>query len=113
MTGLGRTGRPRERVGDRHAPAPVLPDRPVGADEALSMGLVDAVVPAADLERRSLAFVRSLVADRPGHVVRAVMESIRNARRMPPEQALRREGQLFLEVARATRALSTRGPDHG
>jgi len=41
------------------------------------------------------------VRDRPPALVRAIMQSIHNARRLTRAEALASEGKLFVQVARA------------
>lgn len=78
----------------------LLSGRMVGAGEALGLGLVDRVCAGQDLEDSARGFLRGLVGRRSAAQVRAVMESLRNARRLPLEEALRRETELFMKVAR-------------
>jgi len=78
----------------------LLSGRMIGAAEAHGLGLVDRVCPAAELEQSALDFLRGLVGKRTVSQVRAVMESLRNARRLPLAEALRRETELFMTVAR-------------
>jgi enoyl-CoA hydratase/carnithine racemase len=78
----------------------LLSGRMIGAAEAHALNIVDRVCPGAALEKQARDFLRGLVGKRTVSQVRAVMESIRNARRLPLAEALRRETQLFMEVAR-------------
>lgn len=78
----------------------LLSGRLIGADEARGLGLVDRVCPAAALEQGARDYLGELVGKRTVSQVRAVMESLRNARRLPLTEALRRETELFLRVAR-------------
>jgi enoyl-CoA hydratase/carnithine racemase len=101
MPGLGGTLLAQEVAGRRVAIELALSGKAVGADEALGLGLVDAVCPTSALDAWAARFLRSLVGDRPVAVVRAIMEAIHNARRMPRADALREEARMFLELARA------------
>jgi enoyl-CoA hydratase len=78
----------------------LLSGRMIGADEAHALGIVDTVCAGAALEPAARDFLHGLVGKRTVSQVRAVMESIRNARRLPLPEALRRETELFLRVAR-------------
>lgn len=78
----------------------LLSGRLIGAAEAHDLGIVDRVSPAAALDQTARDFLRGLVGKRTVRQVRAVMESLRNARRLPLAEALRRETELFMEVAR-------------
>jgi enoyl-CoA hydratase len=102
MPGLGGTLLAQEVAGRRVAIELALSGKAVGAAEAASLGLVDAVYPTAELDAQANRFLRSLVADRPAQVVRAIMEAIHNARRLPRAEALRAEARMFLELARSS-----------
>ncbi len=78
----------------------LLSGRMVDAAEARDLGIVDRVCPAAALDLIARDYLRGLVGKRTVSQVRAVMESRRNARRLPLAEALRRETELFLGVAR-------------
>jgi len=78
----------------------LLSGRMIGAAEADALGIVDRVFPAAALDRSAHDFLHGLVGKRTVSQVRAVMETIRNARQLPLAEALRRETELFLQVAR-------------
>lgn len=78
----------------------ILSGRMIRAEEALSLGLIDRVVPAKELEAAGADFLRSLTARRQATLIRAVMASIHNGRRLSLEDALRRETELFCKVAR-------------
>lgn len=78
----------------------LLSGRMIGAAEAHGLGIVDRVCPAAALEQNAREYLRELVGKRTLLQVRAVMESLNNARRLPLAEALRRETELFMKVAR-------------
>lgn len=78
----------------------LLSGRMIGAAEARDLGIVDRVFPAASLEQGARDFLCGLVGKRTVAQVRAVMESLDNARRMSLADALRRETELFMSVAR-------------
>ena len=78
----------------------LLSGRMIGAAEAHSLGIVDRVCPAAMLDQSARDYLHALVGRRTVSQVRAVMESLRNARRLPLAKALRRETELFMGVAR-------------
>jgi len=88
-------------VASRRAAADLLlSGRMIGAAEALALGIVDRVCAAAALEQGARDYLHGLVGKRSVSQVRAIMESLRNARRLPLTEALRRETELFLGVAR-------------
>ena len=63
----------RLQIGEKRARAMLLSGRLLAAEEALTLGLVDEVVPAGDLERRSLELARELAANSPA-AMRATKE---------------------------------------
>ncbi len=101
IPGLGGTIMAPEVLSRRVAMDLLLSGRTVSGSEALELGLVDLAVPTRKLEESTRGFLESLVGRRSPQVVRAVLTSIHNARRLPRDEALRAEGELFLEVARA------------
>ena len=101
IPGLGGTARAAELLPRRVAVDLVLSGRMISAGEALELGLVDRVVATSELEGAARQLLVELVGRRSKGVVRAVMTALHNARRLPREDALREEGRLFLEVARA------------
>jgi len=78
----------------------LLSGRMIGAAEAHDLGIVDRVCPGSALERDARDYLLGLVGKRTVSQVRAVMESLNNARRLPLAEALRRETELFMGVAR-------------
>lgn len=72
----------------------------VSGTEALGLGLVDRAVPVRDVEREAGALAESLTGRRAAELVHAAMTSVHNASRMPREDALRRETELFCGLAR-------------
>jgi enoyl-CoA hydratase/carnithine racemase len=79
------------------------------AQAALERGLLDQVTEPDDLDAASLAFLDSLVAGRPPHLVRAIVESIHNAGRTGKAEALIQEAELFLQAARRSWAEDASG----
>lgn len=102
IPGLGGTAMTPEVLPPSVAIEMMLSGRMLDGPEALKLGLVDEVAKTRDLEARARKFLSNLVSRRPTHVIRAIMTAIHNARRLPRDEALLREGALFLEVARAT-----------
>ena len=104
MPGFGGTVADGARIGRRALADLVLTGRMIGAIEARDMGLVDEVVETVQVEAAARRRIDTLIADRPPALIRAVMESVHNGRRLPRGEALARETELFFEVARAARA---------
>jgi len=78
----------------------LLSGRMIGAAEAQSLGIVDRVCAPTALDTCARDYLQGLVDKRTVSQVRAVMASLRNARRLPLDEALRRETELFMGVAR-------------
>ena len=102
LPGLSGTVLAPEAISRSAAIDLLISGRLVAAQEACELGLVQHVVPTRQLETEGRAFLAGLVERRPAYVIRAIMEAIHNARRLPPDEALREEGRLFLSVARET-----------
>lgn len=100
LPGLGGSVGDGDAVERRARVDLLMTGRLVGADEALRLGLVDRVVPATEVMNAAAALLRSWTEDRSPLLVRTLMEALRNARRLPRDEALRRETELFLRVAR-------------
>lgn len=73
----------------------------VDAEEALALGLVDRLVDAPKIEPAAEQLLEVLVGGKPAALVRSVMEAIQNGRRLPRDEALRRETALFCSLAGA------------
>ena len=99
MPGLGGTQPGAARLSRPTLIDLILSGRLVGSDEALSLGLIDRIDPhpAAGAEQ----LLKQLVGDRQPILIRAVMEAIHNGARLTREAALRRETELFCEVAQS------------
>ncbi len=78
----------------------LLSGRMIGAAEAQGLGIVDRVCSGKTLDDDARGYLNGIVGKRTVSQVRAVMESIGNARRLPLAEALRRETELFMGVAR-------------
>ena len=66
----------------------------IGADEALRIGLVDEVVPAAGLRARALALAESIAQKSPV-ALQLIKEAVRASLRVPLDEGLRQETTLF------------------
>ena len=99
MPGMGGTLTSRQLI-PRQLIDLILSGRMIGAAEALQIGLIDFVSPAKKIEEEAMRFLESLTASHPPKLIRAVMRSIHNGRRMPMEEALAEETRLFCELAR-------------
>jgi enoyl-CoA hydratase len=100
MPGMGGTVLSRQLTSHRHLIDLILSGRMIGADEALQIGLVDFVGAGKMVEEEALRFLDSLTAGHSPKLIRSVMRSIHNGRRMPMDEALTEETRLFCELAR-------------
>lgn len=117
IPGFAGTQRLTRLIGKAKAMELILIGSPIGADEALAIGLVNRVVPAANLmnDARALAGV---LASKPPIALRYAIEAINKGSEMPFAEACELEAALFGLVAatedmkEGTRAfLEKRKPD--
>ena len=94
IPGYGGTQRLARLVGAGHALDLLLTGRQVTADEALRLGMVNRVVPAASLltEARTLA---ALLASKAPVAVRCIIDAVNKGLQMPLAQAQGLEAALF------------------
>jgi enoyl-CoA hydratase len=96
IPGAGGTQRLPRLVGAGRAAELVLSGRIVDADEALRIGLVEAVLPHDDFMSRVLEWLQP-IATKPPTAVRAAKRAIVDGLRVPLDEGLRIEGRLFIE----------------
>jgi enoyl-CoA hydratase len=108
MPGMGGTVFSQQIVSRRHLIDLLLSGRMIGAQEALQMGLVDFVSPAKEIEKEAVRYLEFLTASHPPKLIRSVMRSIHNSRRMPAKEALAEETRLFCELAQDVAAEKSR-----
>jgi enoyl-CoA hydratase len=96
IPGGGGTQRLPRLVGTGRAAEMILSGRIVDADEALRIGLVEAVFPADGFLEHALAWAAT-IAQRPAAAVRAAKRAIFDGIRLPLDDGLRLEGRLFVE----------------
>ena len=100
LPGLGGTVRFQELAGFPKALKMIMSGDMINAEDALEMRLVDFVAPKAKLFDFSFNLMQKMTKDRPLHVIHSVMRSLRNARTMPVEEAMKEETRLFCELAK-------------
>jgi enoyl-CoA hydratase len=96
IPGAGGTQRLPRLVGAGRAAELVLSGRIVDADEALRIGLVEAVLPADGFVEHALAWAQAM-ATKPRPALFAAKRAVIDGLRLPLEDGLRLEGRLFIE----------------
>jgi enoyl-CoA hydratase len=96
IPGAGGTQRLPRLVGPGRAADLILSGRIVDADEALRIGLVEAVLPDSGFLDHVLEWVAPIAA-KPRFAVAAAKKAIVEGLRLPFADGLRLEGQLFIE----------------
>ncbi len=94
IPGYGGTQRLPRLIGTSAALKLILTGTPVDATEALRLGLVDEVVPTADLMTRAHALAESIAAMAP-LAITAAMQAVARGEALPLEAALAIESSLF------------------
>jgi enoyl-CoA hydratase len=97
MCGYGGTQRLPRLVGMGRALEMLLTGEPVGAEEALRIGLVNRVVPRERLLEEAEAVVRMMVRNAP-LALRATLEAVNGGSDRPLAEALEGEAALFGDV---------------
>ena len=95
IPGGGGTQRLPRVVGTGQAMRLILSGEIIGAAEALRMGLVDVVHPAAELRERTLEFARGMAAKSPV-ALRMAKSAVRAAAEMPLAAGLQYETEAFI-----------------
>jgi enoyl-CoA hydratase len=94
LPGYGGSVRLPRLIGKARAMEMILTGKPVTADEAFRVGLVNRVVPAASLLAEAKAFAADLAARAP-IALRYAMQSVERGLEMPFDEALELEATLF------------------
>lgn len=97
MPGSGGTQRLSRLVGASRAKELMLTGRQITADEALSMGLVDLVVPAAEVLDRAMQWA-SQFADGPVLALGTIKEAVDQGIDMTLDDSLKLERRLFARL---------------
>jgi enoyl-CoA hydratase/carnithine racemase len=96
IPGAGGTQRLPRVVGPGRAAELVLSGRVVDADEALRIGLVEAVLPDDDFLARAARWAQP-IATKPRHAIVAAKRALVEGFDLPLADGLRVEGRLFVE----------------
>ncbi len=97
MCGGGGSVRLTRLVGQGRALQMCLTGDPIGAEEAYRIGLVNQVVPAAELENAVAVMVKKLMS-KGAVAVASTKKSIYATMEMPMEEAIENEGKLFSDI---------------
>jgi enoyl-CoA hydratase len=100
IPGAGGTQRLPRLIGLPRAAEMILSGRTVAADEALSLGLVDAVLPEGDFLGAAVAWVQR-IAQQPRHTVLAAKRAMVDGLSMSLSEGLDNEQRIFREVLRS------------
>lgn len=105
IPGAGGTQRLPRLIGSARAADLILSGRIVGAEEALTLGLVNAVLPDDGFIDHVLDWVGPM-ASRPPKAVAAAKRAIVEGMRLPFADGLRLEGRLFIECQAGPEAVA-------
>jgi enoyl-CoA hydratase len=72
----------------------------INAEEAILLKIVDTIVKDEEPLTYALNFLRKITEGRPLQIIHCVMQSLRNARELTPEESMREETRMFCELAR-------------
>jgi enoyl-CoA hydratase len=94
----GGTQRLARAVGSGRALAAMIAGEELGAEEALGLGLVNRVVEEDRLAEEAEALARTIADSAAPLAVRACLEAVTRGARLPLEEALRLEAELFARL---------------
>jgi enoyl-CoA hydratase/carnithine racemase len=104
IPGAGGTQRLPRLIGAGRAADLILSGRVVGADEALALGLVNAVFPDDSFMDRVLEWLQPIASNTRASLV-AAKKAIVEGMRLPFDEGMRLEGQLFIQLQTGDEAL--------
>lgn len=99
MPGLGGTQHLTKIVGKARAIEIILNADTINSLKAKELGIIDNIVAAKSTLNYGIELCNKLVSNRPVDVIRAIIQSIRNAETMDYEKALEEETILFCKLA--------------
>jgi enoyl-CoA hydratase/carnithine racemase len=108
IPGAGGTQRLPRLIGAGRAAELILSGRIVGADEALRLGMVEAVLPEEGFLDAAVAWAARFAAP-PRPAVQAAKRAIVEGLRLPLTEGLRREAELFLACQTRPDTLAIQG----
>ncbi len=98
IPGYGGTQRLARLVGRDRAKSLIFTGERIGVEDALRLGLVDRIVPSADLMDEAVSLAQSLAGKAPRTIALAKM-AINDGIALPLDEALELEAQLFGQAA--------------
>lgn len=98
IPGLNGAIRLQGKIGACRALEMVLAGKIIHADEALELGIVDFVVPSKEVFDFSLSLLEKTVDEKSINVIRSIMKSVNNTRKMPFEVATEKETEIFANL---------------
>ena len=101
IPGLNGSVRLPGQIGQSHALEMVLAGKIIHADEALELGIVDYVVPSKEVFDFSLSLLEKTTGNKPINVIRSIMKSVNNTRKLPFEAATEEETKIFSKLVLA------------
>jgi len=101
IPGLGGNIRSQKLIGFPKSLKMILSGDMINAEDALEMKLIDYIVPKDKLHDFAFNFLLKMTKDRRLEVIHAVMEVLRNERKLSVEDAMENETRLFCELALA------------
>jgi enoyl-CoA hydratase len=99
IPGLGGTVRLVRTTGVATALQMLLSGDPLDSQTALNAGIVSQVTDEKNVSAYSIEYLRKLVSNKSPQIIKAVVECVNNAIRLPQSEALAREVELFCELA--------------
>ena len=108
IPGAGGTQRLPRLIGAGRAAELILSGRTVDAEEALRLGMVEAVLPEEGFPEAAVAWAARFAAP-PRAAVLAAKRAIVEGMRLPLDEGLRREGELFLACQTRPDTLAIQG----
>jgi enoyl-CoA hydratase/carnithine racemase len=98
IPGLNGTVRLPRQIGLCHSLDIVLSGKILHADEALSLGIVDYVIPSKEVFEFSVRLLDKIIGNKPLSIVNSIMKSLNNARKLTFDSATEEETKLFSKL---------------
>ncbi len=105
IPGLNGSVRLPGQIGQCRSLEMVLAGKVIHADEALELGIVDYVVPSKEVFDFSLSLLEKTTGDKPINVIRSIMKSVNNTRKLPFDEATAEETGIFSKLVLAQHKL--------